>query len=262
MILVENVLNDIVGALNLQVDIYTIITEDDNKYKCYALKTHWINTGTRLTIDGNEYKVTAFEIDKYFTVQEIAKQALTPTIGKKDLPNPYFVAGSLTQTNFELVLKAKSNGNTASWFPIVWFFNKQTRSRSADVDTVIDSDGSVRLFFLNSDKYGDYLSDKRRTEIIQPMLSLAESTYKAIKKSPKTGLIGSTDFISHEKFIVGGDTISKTDETNILAVGMLSGVESVIEVPIKKSLICAEQENVTPSGAAFSSGFNVGFDID
>ena len=76
MILVENVLNDIVGALNLQVDIYTIITEDDNKYKCYALKTHWINTGTRLTIDGNEYKVTAFEIDKYFTVQEIAKQAL------------------------------------------------------------------------------------------------------------------------------------------------------------------------------------------
>ena len=262
MILVENLLSGIIANLNLQVEIYHVTALADNKYKCYALKTHWINTKARLTIDGNNYKVTEFEINKYFVVQEENNQALAPTTGFKTLQNPYFVAGSLTQANFELLLKARSNGNTSTWFPIVWCFNRQTRSRSADVDSVIDSEGSVRLFFLNSDKYGDYLSEKRRTEIIEPMMSLAQSTYLAIKKSTQTGLIGSSDFISHEKFIVGGDSLTQSEDTNILTVSMLSGVEASMDIPIKKSMICATRESIIVSGFAFGAGFNVGFDIE
>jgi len=262
MILVENLLSGIIANLNLKVDIYFVEVLSDSRYKCYTLNTHWLNTKSRLTIDGNDYKVTDFTINKFFIVQEENKQALAPSTGEKPLQNPYFVAGSLTQTNFELLLKARSNGNTSTWFPIVWCFNRQTRSRSADVDSVIDSEGSVRLFFLNSDKYGDYLSEKRRTEIIEPMMSLAQSTYSSIKKSTQTGLIGSTDFISHEKFIVGGDSVSQSEDTNILTVSMLSGVEASIDIPIKRSMVCPTRQSITVNGFAFGSGFNIGFDIE
>lgn len=238
MISVENIVKNIVENLDLGVDIYRVDTLALNSFKCWTLNTQWLSTRVIFEMEGRNYKVTDFVINSFVTVSQV-NGSTTPETGLKLLRIPYFIAAKLTQANSELLEKG---GNTASYFPVVWLFNRQTRTRPAEASSVIDSDGNVRMFFLNEDSYGDFTAEQRRTQIIEPMNNLAESVYDALDNSPSTGLLGSTDFINHEKFVIGGDSVSKDDETNILTLAEFSGVELSVGLPIKISMFCATKE--------------------
>ena len=247
---VTTLLREVFDSLNLKLVIYAV-TLDGGNYKCYVDSTHYLNTNKSLTINGIDYVVVAFEIDKTVTLMG----ASSPTIGSHSLTAPYFTHGKLKAVNKELSFKQPTE-----IIPLVWNFELQPRTRPAEVDTSIESTGTVKLFFMATANYTDFTTAQHYTECIEPMNNLVNSFIIGLDSHKRTGLVFEGLRMNHAKFTTGGQATA-SDENNVLPL-YISGIELELTIPIILSTTCPTREYPSLVRASFNSGFDVAFEIN
>ena len=260
MIQVADILSSIVSQMTLSIDVYAIGFVGD-KYKLYTTKTYYLHTGSYVTLDGYEYRVSDFSRNEYIVLDDTNHEGETlpnPGIGTFTIRNPFFIHGKLKKTNEELMSKTTQ---AYKFMPLIWMFELLPRTRSEEVDSVIDSEGVVRLFFMNSAKKEDYSTSDHYEQIIKPIDLLVNKFIAELKSSPYIGKLGSVIRTNHANFTTGGG-LTSAQEANILGFDNLSGIEVEIDLPIKKSMVCVERFIPDTDFGGFDNGFDTGFDID
>lgn len=247
---VTTLLREVFEGLNLKLVIYAV-TLDGANYKCFVDSTHYLNTNKALTIDGISYTVVGFELDKTVTL----KGASSPSVGSHSLTAPYFTHGKLKAVNEELSFKQPTE-----IIPLVWNFELQPRTRPSEVDTAIESTGTVKLFFMATANYEDFTTNQHYTECIEPMNNLVNSFVSGLGAHKRTGLVFESLRMNHAKFTTGGQE-KASDENNILPL-YISGIELELTIPIIESTTCPAREYPSLIGASFNSGFDVAFEIN
>ncbi len=248
---INTLLKEVLDGLNLQLVVYAVTASPNGGWVLSVDQTHYLNTNKQFKISGIVYTVTSFIQDKQVTVTG----SIAPVRGSYTLPPPYFTHGKLKAVNFDL---AKKEPLITS--PLIWNFEIQGRTRPAEVDTVIISEGAVKLFFMTTANYEDFDTDAHYTECIEPMNTVIDSFIKALKDHRRTGLVFENSRTAHAKFTTGGNSTTAGTEKNVLPV-FVSGIELDIAVPIIEDYTCKIRKIPITDGSGFSkTGFNEGFD--
>ena len=140
------------------------------------------------------------------------------------LPAPLFIADTPKGTNSEILAKKTD----LSRFPLIWLLE--------DFPTNFDFGGGakassrVKLFFLNTNKEGEWQEGDHRSQCIDPMYNLCDAFLIDIQKkvSGKLERFTTKNRIRFGKYIDGRANEKKIIDKN------LSGVELDIDIPVKK----------------------------
>lgn len=235
--------------MTLQLDIYAVNPEGSN-YKCYCENTQYLSKRMRVTLGSYEYKVESFVKDSYLVLSQ--KDGNSISTGTYTIANPTYKFGKLKAVQEELAQTTKPE-------PLIWMLDLSPRTVPQDRTTVLESEGNVRLFFMNSADYGSYTTGDHYTQVIKPMNNLIDAFFTQLKKHTRVGQAFITSRTPHAKFTTGGG-FSGASESEVLG-RFLSGVEVEIDVPVKIQLTCPVREIPAATGYAFSSAFSSAFDI-
>lgn len=250
---VATLINETVNAMTLTLKVYAVRLAS-SKYKCYTQNTHYLNTNKVVSIGGYNYRVDSFSLNEWVLFEPVShSEAIVE--GNYTLPNPTFVWGKYKAVNAELAKKTDIN-----IMPLIWMFELQPRTVPQDRATVLESEGSIRLFFMSTANYQDFLTSDHYTEVIYPMDSLVKSFFTQLRKHKRAGVnTFLANKVNHSKFTTGGTAISGTQENNVFNK-YLSGIEIEINLPVKINLTCPEKVIPGQAGGAFNNDFNNDFD--
>lgn len=250
---VATLLNEVVDSMVLTLNVYAVRLSS-SKYKCYTLNTHYLNTNKVVSIGGYNYRVDSFSLNEWVLLEPVGhSEAIVE--GDYNLPNPFFIWGKYKAVNQELAKQ-----QFTSIMPLIWMFELQPRAIPQDKLTVIESSGSVRLFFMSTANYTDFTTSQHYTEVIYPMDNLITSFFAKVKRHKRVGNeVFLSSRLNHSKFTTGGGSISGGQENNVLGKE-LSGVELEIQIPIKIDLNCPVKTIPAIAGGAFDSSFDNSFD--
>jgi hypothetical protein len=247
---VATLLKEAINNLNLKLNVYAVVLVDGN-YKAYCDSTHYIKDKMSVVLDGVSYKVVSFELNKTVTL----KGSAAISVKSYNLESPFFTHGKLKAVNDEL----SQAGRKVKISPFIWMFELQPRTRPSEVDTVLDSTGSVKLFFMADSDFKNYTTAEHYKQVIDPMNNLVNSFINSLKDNKRTGLVFETLRLNHAKFTTGGGETA-SDERSVLG-RYLSGIELEITIPIMMDFLCKTRNYPKIDGASFNSGFNAGFKI-
>lgn len=257
---VTTLLQEAVDSIETTISFHTVVENDSGNYECYTTNTKWVMIKNKIVLGGVEYKVESYSFNEHL---ELSGDSI-PSTGSHTLNtirngsivafSPYFTHGKLKAVNAK-VAGIKKDSNI---LPMLWNFELQPRTLSSELDTVFESEGSVRIFFLNSTNPKQYETETDYQNSIFPLTNLVDEFLSALRKQKRAGKFFVSNRINHSKFTTGGGETA-TEEKYVLGK-FLSGIEVEISLPVLKSLKCPEK--VFPEGGAFSSGFSSGFKID
>lgn len=247
---VSQVIEETISAMTLQLVIYAVELEGSN-YKVYTQNTQYLRKGSRVSIDSKNWKVESFSKDYFLVLSQIGHSDSIST-GTYTIANPTFKYGKLKAVNEEL-------GLVTNPMPLIWMLDLSPRTVPQDRTTVIESEGNVRLFFMNSADYGSYTTADHYTNVIKPLNTLVDSFFTQLKKHTRVGQTFITSRTPHAKFTTGGG-FSGAEENEVLG-RFLSGVEVEIDIPIKVQLTCPVKIIPSVSGFAFSNAFSNAFNV-
>lgn len=257
---VTTLLQDAVNSIDLTINFHTVVEISANRYGCYTTNTKWVMIENKIVLNGVEYKVESYSLNEFLelsgaSIPSTGSQALNIKRGKSIVPfSPYFTHGKLKAVNAK-VADVKKDSNI---LPMLWNFELQPRTLPADLDTIFESEGSVRIFFLNSTNPKQYETETDYQNSIFPLTNLVDEFLVALRKQKRAGKFFVSNRINHSKFTTGGGDTNVAE--NYVLGKFLSGIEIEVDLPVLKSLICPVK--VFPEGGAFSSGFSSGFKID
>jgi hypothetical protein len=257
---VSDILSTVIDDLELTMNIYavsSVVNGVGENWKAWTLNTYYLHTGMRVTLGGIEYKIIDFSQNKYLVLDSEDYAKSEPSTGNYTIDNPFFIWGKYKKANAELAYKSQQ---PYQYMPFIWMFELQPRTQPEAVDSVIQSEGIVRLFFMNTYPAEDYTTADHYTQIIKPMDDLVDRFVSALKKSKYIGILGTITRTNHANFTNGGSLTAGADQ-KVLDAGNLSGIEVEIDLPIKRNMTCPVREIPIISGA-FDASFDQSFDID
>ena len=228
MINTVDIVKDLIQNLTFEVKIKSIVDNMNGTYTLETCNSQYLHPLQDVVIDGIDYKVVkeGFESNKTITIQG----ALIPTVPSFTLPALKFFHGTIIATNNEL------QRVQFAWdkFPMAYLYEQFTDKFNASVDSVIDRDASIRLFFLLNTDEENWLTKDHYNYVITPMRNVLEGFINSLLENTNIGLL--TDFtgINHAKF--GVWTSNGVDKR--LFNDKLSGVELSVTLPIKKDFKC------------------------
>lgn len=248
---VATLLREVVSGLDLTLNVYAVELVGSN-YKLYVDSTRYLNTSKVFELGGVTYTVISFELNASVTVSG----ASLPAVQMYTLDNPYFTHGKLKAVNIELAQQQEIN-----LMPLIWNFELQPRTRPQEVDTILESTGTVKIFFMTTANYEDYTTAQHYSECIEPMNNLVNAFIEAVKSHNRSGLVFENLRLNHAKFSTGGTGTTASNENNVLGM-YLSGIELELILPITIDLSCPTRVYPDSVGPGFdASGFDTGFEI-
>ena len=224
---VATLLREVVNSLDLTLNVYAVELVGSN-YKLYVDSTQYLNTSKVFELGGVTYTVVSFELNASVTVSG----ASLPAVQMYTLDNPYYTHGKLKAVNTELAQQQPINIT-----PLIWLFELQARTRPAEIDTILESNGTVKIFFMTSTSYEDYTTEQHYSECIDPMNNLVNAFIEGVKEHNRSGLVFESLRMNHAKFTTGGGAAA-SDENNILPM-FVSGIELELTLPIVQNLSCS-----------------------
>lgn len=251
MKLVNDLLNEVITNLNIELKINGVELVDGG-YKCYTLNTHYLRPLEEFNVNGVTYTVESFVYNSYLIVS--GSTPIAP--GTYTLNNPSFKHGKLKQTSAEILAQNQVRANKLV-MPLVWMFELSPRQTPSEVNSMLESAGNVKLFFMNSADYENFTTADHFTNVIQPMSNLVDLFLKRLKKHNRVGKAYISNRIEHAKF-TNDNGESAGEGKNILPM-RLSGIEVELSLPINICLNCPTVELPEGEGGAFSGAFSSAF---
>jgi len=229
---VSTLLQQVIDGMNamLVIDSVTasgsnwIVTTDD---------TLWLNTKDRFDLIGNTYQIVEYTKDVSITLEAIGGHSTAPIVGSYNIPPPTFIHGKYKAAVSEI---KRASGREI--IPFVWMIELQTRTKPSELDSIIQHEGQVRLFFCNQTKWEEE-TDWQYSEVIEPLQSLVDLFIENLKSHPRIGDLGNVDITNHAKVTTGNSSITEEEE-NQLFDRELTGIEVLVDLPIKINMTGCE----------------------
>lgn len=232
----KTLLSQVISQMNPLIVVDTVTADGDN-WILTSENTLWANIGERFTLATNLYEVVSHVKDVSITVMAIEHE-VTPIATSFNLNTPTFLHGK-----YKAVLADISRADDRDILPFVWMVELQTRRQPAEIDSKIDTEGQVRLFFCNKTQWSED-TDWQYLEVIEPLQSFVDLFLQTLKANPRTGEIGVVDITNHAKVTTGDGSIKQEGETQVFDKE-LTGIEVLVELPIMINMNCDE---VVPQG--------------
>ena len=241
----DQVIQEVLALMPMSIDIYAVEVVDGN-YKCYCLNTYYLTVNSRITLNSVDYKVESFAQDEYL----ILSGSVSPPLNIYSIPNLTYKWGRFNQVNVELGKK-----NDIDIMPMLWRFDLEPRTDLSLTDSINNSEGSTRLFFINTTDIEAYTTEVDYNNVLNPMQGYIRSFLSYLKRHRLVGKLGTSVQIKHPKFLIGGNSVGK-DESKYVFNKKISAIELTISLPIRKDLTCQTKFIPVVEGKSFGSAFN------
>ena len=228
MLQVSTLLREVIASMSVTLKIDSVEASGSN-WKVYCSNTQYLNTLSELEIGSVQYVVESFVQDEYL----ILEGAVEPTPGIFALRNPTFKHGK-----YQAVLTELSDPQDLEIMPLIWMLENQQRTRPSELDSKIESEGQVRLFFANTDDWSRD-TEQMYEEILNPVLTLVNLFLVELEANKRTGDFGVIETTNHAKLTIGGGDLGSTEAQGIFQ-RTLSGIEVTINLPIMVDFDCSD----------------------
>ena len=247
MLQVSTLLREVIASMSVTLKIDSVEASGSN-WKVYCSNTQYLNTLSELEIASVQYVVESFVQDEYL----ILEGAVEPTPGIFALRNPTFKHGK-----YQAVLTELSDPQDLDIMPLIWMLENQQRTRPSELDSKIESEGQVRLFFANTDDWSRD-TEQMYEEILNPVLTLVNLFLVELEANKRTGDFGVIETTNHAKLTIGGGDLGSTEAQGIFQ-RTLSGIEVTINLPIMVDFDCSDTAStrVCPQVSILDSNGNL-----
>ena len=228
-----DIVEDLIAALKIVVPFKTITDNSDGTYTIESCNTGYLFPCYKFVLDGIDYTVLN-EVGKEFVFNSkfTIKGNVIPTATQVLLDGLKYYHGTVIATKEEL--KRKELGSDK--FPMAFLLEVlKDKFNNAD-DARIERVSPLRLFFLSETNENDWTTQEHYEFAIKPMRNLLDKFITYLDKSALIGKIESYEAINHAKF--GVFVSEKGGHTKRIFNDKLSGVELLIDLPIRKSKDC------------------------
>jgi len=220
-----DIIEDFVKELVAEFVIDNVI-DNSGIYTLKTKNTWWLTINNTVTIQGNNYIITDFELNKSITVRSISNN--TPTVGAFAINAPTYKHGTIRMTNDEIdAVMVKTE-----LFPLAWLYEVIKDRKDNNSLSAIDREVDLRIFFVASADSNNWLTDDHYENVINPMQQMVDLFIDKISNSRFF-----TDDLEYENIPLVNFSEGGTQENSVFDCN-LSGIELKLFAKIRKDLSC------------------------
>ena len=216
---IETILNSL--DFSIKVNTFTVVGTET---ELYVDNTYHARIGSIITIGANTYTVTTVVNN---TTIIIEGTPANPT--ELTLATPNYFHGTATATNNEL-----SKLDKDAKFPFVYCYELIRETYDNTIGSSIDRVADLRLYFLDNANFQDWSTEEHYDNVIDGMRNLTNLFIEKLNDHSSIGLFDTFELSNHVKF---GVWTEKGHEKRVFNE-YLSGVELLINLPLKKNFDC------------------------
>jgi hypothetical protein len=168
------ILKEVLDTVSPTVNISNVEDLGGGSYKLTVDTTLYLNSLTKITIDGSEYTIDAFELNTSLTVSG----GPLVTASSFTVSQPKFVWGNPQMVSAELV-KMQENGTIT--YPYIWGVEFSTSSKNIDPKNAVKESKTFNLFFFDTVDRENWTIDDHYNEDIEPLTNYINYFFKILK---------------------------------------------------------------------------------
>lgn len=223
-----NILREVFNDLTATVQIIEVSTAG-NIHTVEVCDPYYMEVGRTVIIGGNNYVVKTIN---YLTNTITVEGTASINVDSFTLYAAFFFHGTPRAVNSELHDQPNASDKT----PMGWLLETYEEAFPGEVDTVLDRESDIRLFFLTQANFNEWLTQDFYNNAIEPMRRLMYLFINTISNNPLFDMIDvGYEVTNHAKF---GVYITNQGVENGMFVDNLSGCELRIRLKIFKRDIC------------------------
>ena len=223
MIQAKTVLSNIISGISLNLGIDKVTDLGGGRYEIECENTQYLNTDSKVTIDGVEYTVESFVLNTSLIL--VGDSA--PTVGLKGLNVPTFVFGKYKAVNAQLARRQPTD-----YLPLIWMREILDRTEPPEEEeSRYDSEGIIELYFCISSLWDDWETQDHYTEALEPLNNVVDAFIQALRASSMVGELGSVERINHAKLSTGTGDISGAQDRSVFSA-YVSTIQVRVDMPI------------------------------
>jgi len=245
---VDSIVESVIDSMSLDLNVYAVEVIDGN-YKLWATNTHYLGENSIITLLEVNYTVVSFVQNTYL----IVSGASAPIIGTYALKKPQYIYGKYLQVQQEI-----SKKHDKDILPMIWRFDLASRTSPTARDSVNESEGSSRFFFIATNNPKKYTTESDYDNVLNPLNALADTFLTALARSNRVNTINGVTRINYSKFTNGGNSTTNDASQKVFNKN-ISAVEVTVPLNIIKDFTCRVREIPVVDGNGFDTGFDSGF---
>lgn len=170
--LTVDLLEDFVTSLELESSVLSV-TDNTSTSIILLENSYNVRKGMVIQIDGTDYPVT--DVDAYNNYIEVTGSIASAT--KAIIPNPFYFHGTPIATQSHI-----SHLDEGDVLPMVYLY-EIIREREFGINSSIDRDADIRLFFVDNANAEDWLTDDHYSKRLVGLNKLVDAFIQALRKS-------------------------------------------------------------------------------
>lgn len=227
MSIIVNELRALVSNMSRSYTITSCIDLGSGKYKLLTDNTYWLRPDKPIVIDGLNYQIDSFALNEWIVV----KGNIKPVVTSFEIYKPFFKNGTPRATNNELIQIEDSVDKT----PFIWLLEINRERIVVDELSPVESENSLRLFFLDQTNFEDYNTGDHYVNVIEPMTNLVEEFIIELGKYSKFDEVKEYVKINWAKF---GVFVTDNGVERKILNDFLSGIEVQLDLTLLKKNVC------------------------
>lgn len=221
----KDIISDLVSSLSRTVNILGNQVVDGNIVLTLDC-TYWLMVESKYEIDGKIYRVVSI-VDKVVTFKPLITGSVI-TVDSFVLSGPVYFNGTLKMVKQEV----NNQYDKEKILPMIWLREVFEDDKTNDEESMIDRSTDIRLYFVASANYTDWLYNDHYDHVIYPMQTMVEAFLALIRRSRFF-----TDVFDYRKTNLINISVEGNQESSIFDIN-LTGIELRIFSEIRKDLNC------------------------
>jgi hypothetical protein len=230
MIPTVDIIEDLVAGFNPESEITTVVDNLDGTFTIAVCNTLNIREGSPFKVNGLDYVATMVDTK---TKEIVYESGVAPVVNQLiQGSTPFYFHGTPMATGSEITRILESENK----LPMVYLLEIITDEFNNEVDSIIDRNSTVNIFFLDEANFSDWDTDQHYSEAVVPMANYAKLFVDYLTDNKNIGVINNYSMAYHAKF--GLNIRTNSGHIQNLFPDKLSGVQLTITLPIRKDLVC------------------------
>jgi len=227
---IKDVIGDLISSWQLPMEIFSVTDNLDGTYTLGVCKTYYLQPSDNkvFMLNGNSYYIIDVVDDHSVTI----RGTVLPISGTFNLPVPFYVNGTLIQTNLEL----SSETDISNKVPMIYL--KRPFPETLDADdhdsTFVATTADLTLYFLTEANFAEWMTADHDKYAIVPMRNMMYEFIELLKRNKK--IIKRLTNYTVTDMIKFGLLTQKGYESGSLFSDKYSGVQ--LEITVGFNYIC------------------------
>jgi len=226
---IHDIVEHAIENMNNEVIITSLEILPDDNTKVSSCYTSWLME--QCIILNGLFVVKELVPNSYFIVEPLTPLVDFPVIETMELERPKYFHGTVRATNAELTEIEFGPEK----FPMIYCHEVFRQVWHTDPNNPNERTSNLRLFFLASNDFKNWITEDHYEEVIKPMDNMVKSFFDYVDHKNGFGRPEDYTTINHPNF---GKFVQDNGNIKQLFNDELSGVELDISLVIKKELTC------------------------